>query len=813
MSLDFKKIWPHLVSIVIFIVLASMYFAPQLQGKKIQQSDIMQYRGMASEVRDYKDQNEIILWTNSMFGGMPSYQIGAPQVGNLTQHVFKATGLFISRPIGMFLSAMVVFYLAMLLMKVDPWIALVGAIGFGFTTNLIVLFEAGHTSKINSLIVGILVLVGLIRTFRKDYWVGGIVFAIGLAMNLWANHFQMTYYLAMACGLLVIYYLIESIRNKELSQFGKSLIFIVLGSVIALGTSASKLLTTYEYSKSTMRGEPILELTDDRPAASSSETDGLEWGYSMGWSNGVSDIMASMIPGVTGGGSSEPIGKSSATNQFLRRQGAQSLEYGPMYWGQLPFTSGPIYMGAVCIFLFLLSLFILPSNLKWWALATVLLTFALSMGKNLEFLSRFFYDYVPMYNKFRSPSSITGVTAIVIVMMGVLGLNHLRKEKEAEVDMNKYVRPLLISGGILSAICLFYALLGPSFFDFSSPSDARYAQSGFDTSVFEDDRKAIMRRDAFRSLLLILLSCGTIFFMIKSKIKMWIGLLILTALTAYDLLGVDARYVNSDSFVSSRQMRAFYDERPVDKQIKQDKSLHYRVHDLTKGNPFENSWTSYHHKTLGGYHAAKLQRIQDVIDFYLTKGDQKYLHMLNVKYIITGQPGQEQVVQNPEAYGNAWFVNEFQYVDTQRKELTGVENIDPSFTALIHQSFKNELPESNSQLSKGTIRLTSYHPDKLVYNSNNSGEGLALFSEVWYGPDKGWKLTIDGEEVPIIRANYLMRAAVIPAGEHEIIMEFHPSSYYGGEIISWICSILLFGGIGFVGYKKWKEKDDDNEEV
>lgn len=805
MSFDIKNIVSYTLIILTFVLISCVYFAPQFSGKVLQQSDIAAYKSASHEYHTFKKKGPAILWTNSMFGGMPTYQIESYQKNNVLRYFETVTKLFFKGPVGYFVSAMVVFFIGLLLLGVNRYVAAIGAITFAFCSNNIVLYEAGHLTKIRSLIFGILILAGVIKTLKREYLIGGITFALGFGLNLYANHFQMTYVIGLVCALAVVYFLIKAIKNAELLEFGKSLGILALMSLIAIGSSASKLWTTYEYSKETMRGKPILEKMDSSAPKSSSETKGLEWEYSMQWSNSVMDVLAGYIPGIVGGGSSEPIGKQSATNKFLKKNRARALEFGPMYWGKLPFTSGPVYFGALIVFLFLFTMFSWKSSLKWWGLSAVLFTLLLSMGKHFEILNRLLFDYLPMFNKFRAPSSLTGITSILLTLVAMLGLNEFIKDAQDKKPLERYIKPLLISSGILVLLSLFFGLLGPSFFDFTSLSDPRYAQSGFDTSVFEEDRASMMRRDSIRSLMIVLLGSGMILFFIKKRFSKYLLLGVLGLVTLVDLIGVDMRYLNADSFVKSKQNKTYFNERPVDKEIKKDSDSHYRVHDISSGDPFQNNWASYHHKTFGGYHAAKLQRIQDIIDHSISKGEQQFLDLLNVKYVIGGEKGKERVMRNPKALGNAWFVNNYKIAETNRQELEMVSNIDTKKEAVIHASFKDRLPNIANLSTSGKIQLTSYHPDEMKYTSQNSGEGLAVFSEIWYGAN-GWKLYVDGKETPLIRANYLLRAALIPAGNHELILKFSPKSYYAGEMISLICSILIILGLVFIIYKVLKNK-------
>ncbi len=808
--MDFKKILPHIAAIIIFLTLSTVYFLPQTQGKVLSQTDIMQVRSMASEIYQYRKQGDNILWTNSQFSGMPTYQISFDQKTNVSKYIEKASQLFMPRPIGYFLGGMIVFYLALIFMGVSPWLSIVGAIAFAFTTNNLVLYEAGHTSKVRVLMMCILIVVGMIKVFKKDYLLGGLVFAVGMAVSVFANHPQMVYYLGMVMAIYAVIATVDIIKKKDFGHLAKSAGILAAGIILAVAASASSIWTTLEYASSTMRGKPVLEKQSTAVATSSSETDGLEWNYSMNWSNGMIDLVAMYIPGVAGGGSSEPVGKLSATNKYMKKNRMRPIDKGPLYWGKLPFTSGPQYIGAISFLMFFLGLIFLPGRLRWWALAALVLTAMLSLGKNLEWFNRLLFDNLPLLNKFRSPSSVTSITAVIVPFIGILGLHTIfTKFKDAE-KREQILKPLFIVTGALSALCLFYISIGPSIIDFQTAGDARYQQQAGLADAFAADRAALMRSDAIRTLLLTLIGAGLIFAWAKSKLSQVALISIMGVLVIFDLWSVDKRYLDYDSFQKSRVVKATMEERPVDKQIKQDSDIHYRVHDLTPaGGPFNSSAASYHHKTIGGYHAAKLQRYDDIKEAYLQQGNQSVLDMLNTKYFIIGQAGAEEVRKNPGALGNAWFVNDIQSANTNREEFEKIANINPRNTAIVHESFSDKVQGLVG--NGGSIKLVDYHPDRLVYQASSNGANLSVFSEVWYGPNKGWKAYIDGEEAPIIRVNYILRGVVIPEGSHEVVLEFKPRSYTTGKMIGTLASILLISAIAFGFWQYFKSSQVENE--
>lgn len=812
MPFDFKRLFPHLLALGIFIVLSLVYFFPQLEGKVVPQGDMTVYYGMSQELREYQDRTgETTLWTNAMFGGMPTYQIQTVTEGNLLYQIDKVLRLGIDPPAGQFLVAMLGFYILLLLLGVNPWVSIAGSLLFGFTTNNLVLFEAGHVSKLKAIAYFPLVAAGIILAFRRRYLLGGIVFGLGLGLNLTANHVQMTYYLFLTLLIYGIAQLVFAIRQGALADFGKATAALVVGGLLAIGSTASNLLPTYEYSADTMRGEPILARDGGGEVQSSSETEGLAWDYAMSWSNGFIDLFASYIPGVAGGGSQEPVERSSAYGQALTRLGANLPEEfaAPLYWGALPFTSGPIYFGAAAVFLFVLGLFLVKGPVKWWLAGGVLLTLLLSMGKNLEAFNRFFFDFVPLYNKFRTPNSVLSVAAFLVPLLGLLAVHRIIS---GQVTREEIARALKLSAGITGGVALFFIVLGGSFFTFSSAGDAQTinqllgGQAPADVSqqilsALQETRRGLMVDDALRSLLFVGLCSGLLYLFLKDKLSVtWLAVG-LGAVALFDLWGVGKRYVGTDDFQPRRNYEAQFQPRPVDQQILEDPDPNYRVFDLSI-NTFNSSSSSYFHKTIGGNHAAKLQRYQDVIDRYLAQGNQPVLNMLNTRYfIVPGQDGQPVLQRNPNALGNAWLVDSIVTVATANAEIDAIGTIDPATTAVVHQEFQPAV-QGFDPSGEGSITLSAYEPNHLVYQYNSPGEQLAVFSEIWYGPNKGWQVTIDGEPADPIRVNYLLRGLRVPAGEHTIEFRFDPAIYRAGVTISWIASSLLL--LLLIGYIVWQ---------
>lgn len=810
-----RKALTHFGFVVLLLAVTAIYFFPQLQGKVLPQGDTVNYKGMSREIETFKEKTgETTLWTNAMFGGMPTYQINTVAAGNQLERV-EAVGLLgLDVPIGRFFVAMVCFYILMVTLGVNPWLGVIGAIAFSFSTNSITLFEAGHNTKLAAISHLPLVAAGMVLAFRKKYLLGGLLFALGLGLDIYSNHIQMTYYFFITVLVYGVAQLVDSIRKGEIVDFAKSAGVLILAGGIAVGSAASNLLVTYEYSRDTMRGKPILQADANTPAGSESAVEGLAWDYAMQWSNNVVDVFSSFIPGVAGGSGREKAGANSAFRKALIQKGLQvPAEFqAPLYWGALPFTSGPTYLGATIFFFFFLGLILVKGPVKWWLGIGTLLTFMMSMGKNMEWFNELLFNYFPLFNKFRTPNSVISVTSFLMPFLGFLALNELLKK---DIDTKTKQRAVYIAGGITGGICLFFWLLGPSFFDFSSAADAQYVnQYQIDPNALPADRAALMRSDSFRSFALILLCAGLAWAYSQNYIKQGVLLAGLGLLTIFDLWTVGRRYVDSDSFVNKTNYASNFKPRQVDELIMKDLDPNFRVLDLTVST-FQNSSTSYFLKTIGGYHPAKLQRYQDIIERHISKNNEKVLNMLNTKYfILQGQDGQPQMQINMSALGNAWFVNNLQLVPSANAEIDSLTNFDPANTAIIHQEFNNYINNFKPQRdSASTIQLTSYEPNHLTYQSNAGNEQLAVFSEVWYGPNKGWQAYIDGKPVEHIRANYVLRAMRIPAGQHKIEFIFDPKTYKTGVALSTIfSSIIVLGTLGYVGYTGYQSfKQAQNE--
>lgn len=786
MKFDFKSLIPHIIAVVVFLVVSMAYFYPQLQGKVVSASDYNQYTAMAKEARDYeKATGEVALWTTSMFGGMPTFQLTAPQHSNLLRYVGEVLRLGFDRPIGYFFLGMLVFYFSALFLNISPGVAIFGSIIFALSTGSMVLFDTGHFTKLLAINYSPAIVAGTILVFRNKLLLGGVLFTLALGLNILVNHPQMTYYLGIVIGLYVLAQIFLHLKEGKAIELSKKLGILLIGCILALGSSASKILTTYEYGKSTMRGAPIL--TENANASnSSSSVDGLDWQYAMNWSNGYEDLLASYIPLVVGGSTSEMVDKDSDLAREIPQLRNQQL---PLYWGSLNSTAGPYYFGAIAFLLFVFGGISVKGKLKWWLVAGVFLTFMLSMGKNLEIFNRLMFDYFPLFNKFRTPNSVLSITGIFIALMAVVGLDNLIKSKKKEA----FLRPLYISFGSLAGLALIIVLLGPSLFSFKGAYDSSFANI---IDAVQDERIAMMKSSSIKTIVFLTIGFGLIYAYIKEKLGSLVLIMSIGVIALLDLWMVDTRYLDSDDFVSERRIQQEFTKRPVDEQILADPDPHFRVLDIQN---FGSANASYYHKTIGGYHPAKLQRYQDLIDYHISKNNQKVFNMLNTKYIIyAGKDGQVEAQRNTEALGNAWFVKQVIIVNSADEEIKALTDFNPGVEAIVHKEFSG-IVNKKVFSGEGNIILTNYTPNKVTYSSSSQEEQLAVFSEIWYQP--GWKAYIDGNEVDHIRVNYVLRGLTIPAGNHEVEFEFKPNSYFMGEKISLISSLLIFLGLGFLLYK------------
>lgn len=832
-----KNILSIVAAIIAFAVITLVYFNPVLEGKRIKQHDIEMHLGMSQEINQFRETTgEQTLWTNTPFGGMPAWNISVRPKGNLTDPVFTALKFGFPQSIGSVFICMLGFFVLLLVLDCGFWISFIGAIAYGFTSYLFIVIGAGHNAKAMAMAYMPPVIAGVLLAYKGKYLWGSLLTAFALAFEIRTGHLQITYYLALIIVILVIAELISDIKNKQLGHFFKASIGLVVAAVLGILTCSTTLYGNYEFGKETTRGKPVLTRNEDN------QTKGLDRDYITQWSYGKGETWSLLIPNAKGGASAY-IGRQNPALEKADRQFRDSIAQSNAYWGDQPGTSGPVYVGAIVVFLFVLGALTVKGKLKWALLIATLLSILLSWGKNFMGFTNFFLDHVPGYDKFRAVSMTLVIAEVTMPLLAFLGLTEIAKSPES---FKQNLKKFYIALGITAGICLLFYIAPKAFFNFLSQGEAeQFAQlsSGKDGAVYqafatnlEDVRVAIFRKDTLRSLLFILLAAVPIFLYGKGKLKGQFAFPILAVLVLIDMFPIDKRYLNNDNFIPKQKMLNPYTASAADQYILNDNTLDFRVADITK-DMFNDASTCYFHKSLGGYCGAKLRRYQDVITQYLggelnqlrsakTTQDlmqilaqQKILNMLNTKYIIYNPDSQP--FQNPFAFGNAWIANDIQWVDTPNEEIDAIANTDLQHSAILNKEFVEQV--GNYQLTDSIlpkITLMEYKPNKLTYkfsgvSTPSTGSGasstaanyLVVFSEIW--TSKGWKMYLDGQEQPLLRANYLLRAALIPGGEHEIVMEYAPKAYKVGNSITFVSSlIMILGLIGALVYtfKPKKEK-------
>ena len=817
-----KNIISIIVPIIIFIAISVLYFSPDMFSKKLLQNDITHYKGMSKEILDFKKETgEQTLWTNSMFGGMPAYQISAIDNNNLFRFVDRTLRI-IKSPASFIFIAFLGFFILLMAFKVDYKLATIGALAYGLSSYFLIIIAAGHNTKMIALgyLPGVLAGIVLIY-YQRKLILGSVLFSIFLTLEIIANHLQITFYGVILILIYAIFIIIDLIKQKDFSYLIKSGIFVIAGMLLAVGVNFTNLYTTYEYGKESLRGPS--ELTIDH----TNQTSGLDKDYATSWSYGKMETFNLFIPNLVGGASGSELSKKSATYKKLlsvgatKKQASDAIKRMPTYWGAQPFTSGPVYIGALIIFLFVMGIFLVKGPIRTWLLTATLLSVMLAWGKNFMFLTDIFFDYFPGYNKFRTVSMILVIAEITMPLLGILALKNIIEEK---VSKDQIIKALKYTVGILSGLLIIF-IVNPGVLDFIGLSDGQLPDYLQDSIL--EDRASMMRGDAIRSLVFVLIGAGSIWFFIKGKLKLNYLYIIIGLAIIVDLWTVDKRYLNEDNFVSKRKVETPFTASKADESILKDNDPNYRVLNLAVST-FNDASTSYFHKSIGGYHGAKLRRYQELIDFEISKEMQNIinglksqptqqsidftlsslqaLNMLNAKYIIYNP--EAPPLTNSYALGNAWFVDNTKIVADANEEIDAVQKFDPKTTAIVDKRFENELFDFAKDAS-ANIRLTSYKPNELTYKSETKADQLAVFSEIYY--DKGWNAYIDGNLAPHFRVNFVLRAMKIPAGNHTIEFKFEPTSWSIGTTISLISSIILLLALLGIIYMEFKQKNKEVE--
>jgi len=791
------------------------------------QHDKKTWIGGSHEIKQYEEETgKHSFWTNSMFGGMPSYLVSNYAPSNVSKYLYKAVSFNNKmRPASFIFMLAVGFFIALLLFGVDVRLSIAGAFAFAFSSYFLIIIEAGHITKVVALAFMPPIVAGIYHAYRKNMIAGTLVVTVFTALQLLVNHLQITYYTLLIVLVYLVFEIIYTVKNKRYVKFLKTSGLLLAGALIAVSTNFSQIITTYDYGKDSIRGKS--ELSDNKH----NKTSGLDKDYATAWSYGKLETLNMLIPDLAGGASSGELSEDSETYKVLKRMGVPNadalIKQMPLYWGPQPFTSGPVYVGAFVVFLFILGMFTVKDKAKYWLFAATILSVLLAWGKNFNFLTDFFLDYFPMYNKFRTVSMILVIAEFTIPLLAVLALKEIA---EGKTDKKEFLKALkytsIITGGI------FLILMIPGVLSFKSDSDAQMFGNWPAELVeaIQKDRASLFYSDLFRSVAFILAGVAAISAFVYKKISLNLFYIIIGLIFLLDLAGVDKRYLNADDFVSARKEKAPFTESTADKFILKDKDPDFRVLNLSVST-FNDASTSYFHKSVGGYHGAKLRRYQDLIDnilqyeiAYLIQVLQQKdisgqdvnavlfhspgLNMLNTKYIIFN-PDLIPLINNYRL-GNAWFVSYIKPVKNADEEIKSIRNFNPELTAVVDERFKDNFFKFRLD-SSATIKLTEYKPDYLAYKSNANSDQLAVFSEIYYA--KGWQAYIDGKPVPHFRADYVLRAMRVPAGSHKIEFKFEPAIWKIGNTVSLAGSVIFIlfisGGL-FLYYKNAKNKNEND---
>lgn len=828
-----KQCLPDVLAVLLFAVLSFAYFFPaDTEGRILYQHDASAGRGAGIELQQYKDTHDgaVSRWTNSLFGGMPTYQM-APSYGSSQSLSFiaKVYHLFLPDYVWYVFAFLLGFYILLRAFDFRQSLAALGSVIWAFSSYFFIIIAAGHIWKVMTLAYIPPTIAGLVFAYKGKYLWGGIVTALFVALQVNANHVQMSYYFLPVMLFMVIAYLVKAIKEKQLAGFGKATATVIVGALLGVCINISNLYHTYQYQNESMRGKSELVKKNNANQTNS----GLERDYITMWSYGVGETWSLLIPNVKGG-ASVPMSENKIAMDKFSESGSQynSSIFSSIgqYWGEQPGTSGPVYVGAFVLMLFILGLFIVKGPMKWALLAATVLSILLAWGRNFMGFTDFFIDYIPMYSKFRTVSSILVVAEFTVPLLAMLALKKIVDEPDL---LRKKMPYLYVSFGLTGGIALIFALLPTMFFDFVSSNELMQQLKGAPADfvdLLSNMRKAIFTADCWRSFWVVII--GTLFLLLykakKLKAQYMIGAIAILCLI--DMWQVNKRYLNDDMFVEKSQRDVPQQKTTTDEEILKDKSLDYRVLNLAS-NTFNENETSYYHKSIGGYHAAKLRRYQELIEAYISpemqgsmtavakaqgdmtrvNGDSVFpiLNMLNTKYFIFPlQNNQTVPLQNPYAYGNAWFVDKVSYVANANEELTQLGKINPRHEAVADEKFKTELGESQTQDSNSIVTLTSYEPNDLKYDVKSGKGGIIVFSEVYY---PGWTATVDGQNVELGRVNYVLRALNVKAGEHKVELKFFPTSVNTTESIAYASFGVLVLVVLLIVFFEWKKNHKTKE--
>lgn len=800
---NLKSFLPHVAAIFGFVLMAILYFYPVLSGEQIYQSDIEQYTGMAKEQNDFRAKYDAEpYWTNGAFGGMPTYQLGANYPHNYVKKLDSVLR-FLPRPADYLFLYFLGFYILLTVLKVDPLKAFFGAIAFGLSTYFIIILGVGHNAKAHAIAYMPVVLAGVLLVFQRKYLVGLLLTTIAAALEIQANHFQMTYYLLILLVIIGIFYSIQFIKEKDFAGLAKVLGTFAVAAIFAIGANATSLLATSEYANFSTRSKSELTFNEDDSKKETSNAMSNE--YITAYSYGKVESLNLIAPRIFGGSNAEKLPEGGAVYNYLLQQNVPPNEAGnfieemPAYWGDQPGVSAPAYIGVVIFFFFILALFVEQrKTLKYALLTGAIVALLLSWGKNLSFLTDLFIAYFPMYNKFRAVSSIQVLLELCVPVLAILGFSQFYKIEDKKLQWNYLLKAGAIVGGVL--VLLF---IGKGLFSFTSGNDDRIIQAYGPEflKALKEDRQSMYNSDVLRSLGFVVAIFGLLYLYINEKLKVLTSVIIIGFLMIADLFFIAKHYVNKSDFVEASRVETPFQPNAADLEILKD-TTHYRVFDAS--GALNSARASYFHQSIGGYHGAKPQRLEQLFYYQMAKNNLAVYNMLNVKYVIQqDEKNQPIALTNAGANGNAWFVETIKVVNSVDEEMKALDSLDTKNVAILHKELKMKGNFTKLQRdSLANIQLTSYKPNHLQYKSSNSNDGFAVFSEMYY--KNGWKATIDGKEASILRVDFALRGLEIPKGNHTIVFAFEPEVVKTGSTIALISSILILLLVAIVVYFEQK---------
>lgn len=803
-----KSLLPHLAALGLFILIAVVYCKPALQGMVVQQGDILHWKGMSKEIQDYSEAHggKAPLWTTRMFGGMPGYQIATNNNNYLSYYLDQAFGLFIPKPFRFFILACLGFYFLCMSLRINPWLAMVGSIGYAYASYNAIIVSVGHDTKMLSIAYLPAALGALWMIYQGRYALGTALTALFCANLVFHNHYQIVYYFLIMASFMTLGHLVQAFRKGETGHMLKSLGLAALGGLIGVLTNAIMLFTTYDYSKATIRGGQA----SIRPATDSVLTEkkvngGLDTAYAfMYGSYGVSESLTLLVPDMYGGGSN-PVGEDSKLVETMQEKGlppqlAENIYSGfASYWGNQPGHAGPVYLGAVFCLLFVFGMFFLDTPHKWWMLAASVFAILMSWGKNFGAFNNLMFETLPLYNKFRAPAMILVIPQVLFPLLSVMAVQELASGKRTREEAEKAVRKTLyVMGGVFLLLAFLYFT-----FDYKAGYERDFQQQidqvlpsmpGIGKDIVDavvDDRRSMFGSDLIRSLAFAGLTVLLLLLFNRRKIGAPALMGSLLLLAAIDMIGVCSRYLNKDNYMVPEDFEGSFAPTEADMYIQKDPEKNFRVFNLAQ-NPFNDAITSYHHRSVGGYHAAKLSIYQDLIENQLSRQPVNIgvLNMLNTKYVIDrDSTGRFVPQQNPGALGSAWFVREVKVVPDAWSEMKSLDSFDPAKTAFVQAAYGKEVRNDYAWDSTANIQLVANENDIVRYTSQSNTPQFAVFSEIFY--DRGWKAFVDGKESPIVRTNYVLRGLSLPAGKHDVEFRFEPASYRLGRNTTWVSQAVL----------------------